>query len=90
MSNGEFSNKNEEDAKANFDWLAENTQQWVEREIDRITKPTSLIHLKADDELMKQINHLTRIVEALELQRVDTRGSFKLEPKILVSYDHLY
>ena len=46
------------------------------------------MQLKAEDELMEQINHLAREVEALELRRADNGGSFvEIEPENPVSYD---
>ena len=47
MCQGEFISKNIDDVEIYFSWLAENTPQWEEDEIDRSQKQKSVFQLKA-------------------------------------------
>ena len=77
MCNGEFMNKETEEAWDYFDMLAENTQSWD------TSKPTSskqpqakekgeIYVLDEQDDLSSKVAKLTRKVEEMELKKVDT------------------
>ncbi|XP_038978855.1 uncharacterized protein LOC120109176, partial [Phoenix dactylifera] len=77
MCNGEFMNKEPEEAWDYFDLLAENAQAWDTT--DKNEKPQKstntkggMYHVKEENDVNLKIANLTRKVEAIELSRANT------------------
>ena len=70
--NGDFLNKNEDEAKVYFDWLTENYPQQEQQEADSTKNPKSVMQFKVEDELAEHHKHLGRKVEVMEMQRANS------------------
>ena len=77
MCNGEFLEKNPNEAKTYFDWLVENAQQWdtpqyIDRSFKAITNQVrKACHIGEQEDLSEQISQLARKVKALERRNVE-------------------
>ena len=77
MCNGEFLNKDPDEAFDYFDLLAENAQSWDTTDtLDRSrasTKPSGVgkYQLREDDDLSARVASLTRKLEVMELREVN-------------------
>jgi len=77
MCNGEFLDKNPDEADTYLDWLADNAQQWdTPQSIERSFKATTsqvgeVCHIREQKDLSAQIAQLARKVEALEKRKVE-------------------
>jgi hypothetical protein len=79
MCNGEFMSKSPDDAWDYFDLLAENAQVWettntIERAKPGPSSKGGLYHLKEEDDVNSRIAKLTRKVEAIELEKTESKA----------------
>ena len=77
MCNGEFLNKDPDEAFDYFDLLAENAQSWDTTDtLDRSRASTNLsgggkYQLREDDDLSAKVASITRKLETMELRKVN-------------------
>ena len=75
MCNGEFLDKDSDDAWDYFDHLAENAQSWDDSDQSNKTKHNSVSHggmhvIREDNDVNARLANLTRKVEVMELKKV--------------------
>ncbi|XP_041011272.1 uncharacterized protein LOC121255044 [Juglans microcarpa x Juglans regia] len=93
MCNGEFFDKEPEEAFEYFDYLAENAQSWDTTDVHDRSRQVESGHgkytLKEDDDLRAKLTLLSRKMEAMELKKVnEVHAVHKNSEKCSICEDH--